>query len=42
MTKKLFFQAIGKFAIGLILIGTLIFLPAGTLKAIPHNSTHAS
>lgn len=32
MTKKLFFQAIGKFAIGLILIGTLIFLPAGTFN----------
>lgn len=32
MTKKLFFQAIFKFAFGLILIALLLFLPAGTLR----------
>ena len=32
MTKKLFFQAISKFVLGLILIAFLLFLPAGTLK----------
>ena len=32
MTKKLFFQAIFKFALGLILIALLLFLPAGTLR----------
>lgn len=30
MTKQLFFQAIIKFTLGVILIGLLIFLPAGT------------
>lgn len=30
MTVKLFFQAIVKFAAGLILVGLLLFLPAGT------------
>lgn len=32
MTKKLFFQAIGKFFAGLFFIMLLLFLPAGTLK----------
>ena len=31
MTKKLFFQAILKFALGVVMVGALIFLPAGTL-----------
>ena len=31
MTKRLFFEAIFKFALGVILVGLLIFLPAGTL-----------
>jgi len=31
MTKELFFQAILKFTLGVVLIGLLIFLPAGTL-----------
>ena len=31
MTKKLFFQAIFKFLAGVILLGLLLFLPAGTL-----------
>ncbi len=31
MTVKLFFQAIVKFLLGVILVGALIFLPAGTL-----------
>ena len=31
MTKELFFQAILKFIAGVILIGLLIFLPAGTI-----------
>ena len=30
MTCKLFFQALTKFALGLLLIGLLLFLPAGT------------
>ncbi len=30
MTFKLFFQAIAKFLLGVILVGALIFLPAGT------------
>lgn len=30
MTKNLFFQAISKFALGLIGIALLLFLPAGT------------
>ena len=32
MTVKLFFQAIAKFLLGLVLIGLLLFLPAGTLR----------
>lgn len=32
MTKKLFFQAIAKFLLGILLIGALLFLPAGTLR----------
>lgn len=32
MSGKLFVQAIGKFAAGVILVGVLIFLPAGTLN----------
>ena len=32
MNAKLFFQAIGKFAIGLILVGLLLFLPAGSFR----------
>ena len=32
MTVKLFFQAIGKFLLGLVLIGLLLFLPAGSLR----------
>ena len=32
MTKKLFFQAIAKFLAGVILVGVLVFLPAGTLS----------
>ena len=31
MTTKLFFQAIIKFLLGVILVGVLVFLPAGTL-----------
>lgn len=31
MTLKLFFQAIIKFLLGIVLVGALIFLPAGTL-----------
>ena len=31
MTKELFFQAILKFIVGVILIGLLIFIPAGTM-----------
>ena len=31
MTKKLFAQAILKFVLGVVLVGVLIFLPAGTL-----------
>ena len=31
MTKKLFFQAIAKFLLGVVLVGALIFLPAGSL-----------
>ena len=30
MTIKLFFQALTKFVLGLLLIGLLLFLPAGT------------
>ena len=32
MTTKLFFQAITKFLLGFVLVGLLIFLPAGSLK----------
>ena len=32
MTPKLFFQALIKFILGIVLVGVLIFLPAGTLK----------
>ena len=32
MTKKLFFQAMAKFLLGLLLMGALLFLPAGTLR----------
>ena len=31
MTGKLFAQAMGKFFAGIVLLGVLIFLPAGTL-----------
>ena len=36
MTKKLFAQAIAKFTLGVLLVGLLIFLPAGTL-AFPNG-----
>ena len=32
MTKKLFGEAIAKFLLGVVLVGTLVFLPAGTLQ----------
>ena len=32
MSYKLFFQAITKFLIGALLVGALIFVPAGTIK----------
>ena len=32
MTKELFIQAIIKFVFGVILVGTLVFLPAGTIS----------
>ena len=32
MNTKLFFQAILKFVAGVILVGLLVFLPAGTIK----------
>ncbi|MBO5713401.1 MAG: isoprenylcysteine carboxylmethyltransferase family protein [Clostridia bacterium] len=32
MTKKLFFEAILKFLLGVVLVGVLIFIPAGTLN----------
>lgn len=32
MTKKLFVQAIAKFLLGVVLVGLLIFLPAGTFS----------
>ena len=31
MTKKLFFQALAKYLLGVVLLGLLIFVPAGTL-----------
>ena len=35
MTVKIFFQAIGKFAAGILLVALLLFVPAGTLN-YPH------
>lgn len=32
MTKKLFFSAIIKFLLGVVLVGALVFIPAGTLN----------
>lgn len=32
MSKKLFVQAIAKFLLGVVLVGVLVFLPAGTLN----------
>ena len=32
MTKKLFIQALLKFSLGIVLVGLLVFLPAGTLN----------
>ena len=32
LRKELFFQAIGKFLLGLILVGLLVFVPAGSLR----------
>ena len=32
MTKKLFIQALLKFGLGIVLVGLLVFLPAGTLN----------
>ena len=32
MTVKLFFQALMKFLLGAILVGAMIFIPAGTLR----------
>lgn len=32
MTRKLFFQAILKFTLGAVMIGALLFLPAGTFR----------
>ena len=32
MTVKLFIQAIAKFLLGVLLVGALLFLPAGTLN----------
>ena len=34
MNKKLFFEAIIKFILGVILVGLLIFIPAGTINYI--------
>lgn len=34
MTKKLFVQAITKFVLGVVLVGLLVFLPAGTFSFI--------
>ena len=31
MTAKLFIQALTKFSLGVVLIGLLIFVPAGTM-----------
>ena len=35
MTKKLFLQALSRFACGVVLVGLLLFLPAGTFR-YPH------
>ncbi len=32
MDRKLFFQAIGKLLLGFVLVGALLFIPAGTLR----------
>ncbi len=32
MDKRLFIQAITKFSVGLVLVGLLLFLPAGSLQ----------
>ena len=32
MNKKLFFGAIAKFLLGVVLVGAMVFLPAGTLN----------
>ena len=32
MNKKLFFQAITKFILGVIIIGAMLFIPAGSFK----------
>ncbi len=32
MNRKLFWSAIGKFALGVLLVGALVFVPAGTLE----------
>ena len=32
MTKSLFIQAISKFTLGVVLVGVLLFWPAGTLR----------
>ena len=34
MNKKLFIEAISKFLLGVILVGVLVFLPAGTLEYV--------
>lgn len=31
MSKELFFQAISKFVLGAVIVGLLVFIPAGTL-----------
>ena len=32
MSARLFFQALGKFFLGLVVVGVLLFVPAGTLN----------
>ena len=34
MTTKLFIQAITKFILGVLLVGLLVFLPAGTISFV--------
>ena len=34
VTKKLFFEAVFKFLLGIVVIGLLIFIPAGSLNFI--------